>query len=489
MKLVIGLCIAAFDPERLAAGNKLVEELRPQCDRLGVNLFVQREMERRGSLAPWLEMFDTASVLPATHYTYLPDDAILVPHFVETLLNAIAAKPEHILCFQSNHNRSREAAAQGAHWYSTVDGFTMFGGTMPMSWWLEHREWRRNIKPDILVQNDEGVNLWAMATNRLIHKSLPSLVDHDTGMPSQDGNDHHAELSSRRSLVFAADADLRDRSWRGPTAELGRTYHGNHWRLITDLKEPLIEAAYTADRHGEPIFGLPTVCICTPCYGGVELGYLKSRDAAIADLVEHGYGITYLMSPGDSLVTRGRHCLMHQFLQTSATHMLFWDSDLELHEPEAVRSMVASKHRLVGGAYPFRHPGGGIVGNLRPEDKLANRVVTDDHGCMPALEIGTGFMLIERGLIVEMCEARMDLLYRADIAPFRGVPMWDLFGTQIKDQRYLSEDWSFCHHAQDRGVTPQIYLPATFKHWGLHGYETSAVEAFGMKPSTAKPDG
>lgn len=248
---VVLVTCAAFRPERKAALDRLLAELRPQCSDAGIELFVYEDHEGKGSLGPWLRVLEYATTSNATHATYLPDDAVLVPHFVEVLRAAIAGQPEAILCFQSNHMLSPQAHALGARWYTTPDGFTAFGGTMPIPWVREHLQWRRNfLRPDILVQGDEGVNIWAMATGRLIHKSLPSLVDHDTGIPSADGNDHHEGKSPRRPLVWDPTADLRAVDWTGPVVHLGRTYHGNSQWLITKLRTPMARRAYEIARDG-----------------------------------------------------------------------------------------------------------------------------------------------------------------------------------------------------------------------------------------------
>jgi hypothetical protein len=241
---------SAFSAPRRVAYDKLHAELLPQCQDRGIELFTHHDTAGKGSLAPWMHVLEYATTREnASHATFLPDDALLVPHFVEVLTAAIAAHPDEVMCFQSNHHGSPVAAAGGARWYTTSEGYTGFGGTMPIALVREHFAWRQaNLKQGIKVAGDEAINLWAMATGRLIWKSLPSLVDHDLSLKSEDGNDHHIDKSPRRPLVWQPDVDLRGVDWSGPVVHLGRTYENNHWGIVTKLTKPLARKAYALEQ-------------------------------------------------------------------------------------------------------------------------------------------------------------------------------------------------------------------------------------------------
>ncbi len=489
---VIVVAHAAFDPRRVAAMARLRAELEPQCQAAGVELFVYEDHEAKGSLGPWLRCLEYgASRLDATHVTFLSDDSILVPHFVDVLTAAIAARPDDVLCFQSNHPRALELGPDVA-WYTTPDGFTAFAGTIPRPLVSEHLRWREHhIRAGVLVQGDEGVNLWAMDTGRAILKGLPSLVDHDTALPSCDGNDHHAELSPRRPLVFDPQADLRGRDWTTKPVALGRTYQGNHWRLAFDLDPWPIFAGQAArlDRmydieRGEPVSSSPHVLIATPAYSPPELAYLATRDAVIRALNDAGVQVSILMTGGDSLVTRGRHVLVHEFLRSNATHLLQWDADVECLTPDAVLKMLATGHDVIGGAYPFRDGSGNVVANARPEDRTRGKVDIAGDGSLPVDDIGTGFLLTSRRVLLELQAAHPGLLYESDLAAYRGVPMWALFDTALEPtpsgrKRYASEDWRFCSLVRLIGRQVYAYAPAEFAHWGKTGHRGSLAQAWG----------
>jgi hypothetical protein len=223
------------------------------------------------------------------------------------------------------------------------------------------------------------------------------------------------------------------------------------------------------------------VVLTTPAYSAPVLAFLESRHQVVRDLGDHGIKATLMMSGGDSLVTRGRHALCHQFLQTSGTHMLFWDADIEVIDPATVRHMLATGREVIGGAYPFRDGSGSVVCNALPESKTQG-VYIDDHGAMRVREVGTGFMLIERKALVRMMAAHNHLMYLADTVSFRGAPMWALFDVAIEDRRYLSEDWLFCRRHGD----VYVYAPAEFRHYGMHGHSGHILKAWGMREKAAE---
>lgn len=491
IKPIITIAHAAFAPERSVAFEGLVAELEPQCREFGVPLFIYHDHDAKGSLGPWLRCLEHGAAYPeTTHVTFLPDDAILCPHFVKTLLACIKGKPEAILCFQSNHLNSPKVKAP---WYTTVDGFTAFGGTMPKAWAAEHLAWRETaIEEGLLVQGDEGVNLWAMATGRLIYKSVPSLVDHDTSMPSKDGNDHHETMSPRRSLVFWPGVALQDVDWSAEPEHLGRTYKGNHWSLVRKLRPEVwdVERMYTAERGGIPVSPVPAVCIVRPTYRESHDIVAKtepSREAVKFHLGDRGIPVGDITPSGDSLVARMRQRAMHIFMKTEATHLLFWDSDVECLNPECVYEMLQTGHDVIGGAYPFKAAHGRVVVNFLPETLEAverGETVELPDGCLPVQDLGTGFMLISRKAIAKMMQAFPRLMHLDMGEQVRGEPLWALLDTGVVDGVYLSEDYYFCRLWQSLGGKVYVYAPAKFRHYGLHGFEGGIEKHFELGVKT-----
>jgi hypothetical protein len=246
---------------------------------------------------------------------------------------------------------------------------------------------------------------------------------------------------------------------------------------------------YQVERHGQPVSPKPRVMIATPAYAGLEVGYLTSRDEVLQDLVKHGIEIDVLTTGGDSLVTRGRHTIVHEFLRSTSTHLLFWDADIQVNEPDAVSAMIATGKDVIGGAYPFRDGSGRVVANPLEED-AKNHLLEVEHSpsgdLLSVAEIGTGFMLLSRKAIVTLCERHMERLYRSDLHAFMGEPMWALFDTKIEEERYLSEDFFFCRLWRNTGEKVWVFAPATFRHWGKQGFQGNIRDAWRMSEAPSE---
>ncbi len=244
---------------------------------------------------------------------------------------------------------------------------------------------------------------------------------------------------------------------------------------------PLDVAALFDAERGGPVEEGPHVFIATPAYNNPELAYLSSREAVIRDLTQSGVRVTLHTSSGDSLVTRGRHNLMFEFLCSPASHLLFWDSDIEVIDPVTVRQMLSTGHDVVGGACPFRDNSGRVVMNLLKEDRDRRKVDTDAFGCVKVSEIGTGFMLLSRASIERLCTLHPELFYRADVAAYAGKPMWALFDTVIENERYLSEDYFFCKLWREAGGSVYLLVSAEFRHYGKIGCEGSFIKSLNLR--------
>lgn len=228
------------------------------------------------------------------------------------------------------------------------------------------------------------------------------------------------------------------------------------------------------------------VMLATMAYNPPEPAMAYSRLAVCRDLAEHGIKHTIHETTGDSLVTRGRHEVMTDFLSTPASHLLWWDADIEATQHDVVRTMLATGHDVIGGACPYRNDSGRVVMNLRDEDRKSGRIETDDHGCVKVAEVGTGFLLISRAAIVKLCGKHPELFYRSDIPDNvtgkpSGRPMWALFDTALLGQRLMSEDYMFCRRWRDAGGDVYVHAAAEFRHWGKKAYEGSFLRTLNAR--------
>lgn len=265
----------------------------------------------------------------------------------------------------------------------------------------------------------------------------------------------------------------------------------NPWSSVfeVDSKHWNLEASYRAARGGERVRALPSIAILTPAYGGMHARYVSSLLRVVKDLHDHAIPCQTILTEGESLVTRARHNLVHLFLMSTCTHMLFWDADLELLDATVVRKMLSTQKHVVGGAYPFRDGSGRMVINFLETDEQGEPLSlgtheernvafhVDEAGCAEVRHVPTGFLLVSREAIVELYEAHPELLYQdTGFQPgMRGSPRWDVFGTALLGHNYLSEDWAFCERW--RALKSElvnrhkvyVYVDAEFVHHGIGG--------------------
>ena len=224
-----------------------------------------------------------------------------------------------------------------------------------------------------------------------------------------------------------------------------------------------------------------SIFVATPMYGGMNHGlYSKACLDLQALCMQYGIEIKFSYLFNESLITRARNYLVDEFLHRSTcTHLLFIDSDIHF-DPRDVIALLALDKDVIGAPYPKKaikwssvkkaiekNPDidPGALANLtgdyvfNPVKGTAKFTVTEP---LEVLEIGTGFMMINRDVFPKMEQAYPQLKYKPDHvgqANFDGTRyIHAFFDTVIDEQseRYLSEDYMFCQWW--RNIGGQIFL-------------------------------
>lgn len=211
----------------------------------------------------------------------------------------------------------------------------------------------------------------------------------------------------------------------------------------------------------------------TPCYGGVVTDqYFLSmfRASQLLSAAQISYRITTLRN--ESLVTRARNILTAMFLESDCTHLMFIDADIEF-EPESILRMLSMNKPIIAGAYPKKaldwesirkaavegkpdisKYGAQYAINLKFIDPRTKQV-NSDKGAIEVLDASTGFFMIQRQVFEKMIHAYPELHYKNDssIDPKFNKHCYALFDTMLDpdDNRYLSEDYTFCRRWQKIG--------------------------------------
>lgn len=197
------------------------------------------------------------------------------------------------------------------------------------------------------------------------------------------------------------------------------------------------------------------VTIATPCDDGHRLCYWQSL-VAVLESDDRGYDIRAWTPHGDSLITRGRDNIAHDFYYNTADDILgFIDSDIDFR-PEDIDETVNARLPMVAGHYAIKQ------NELRwCLNSIEGEKPVDESGLYRVATAGTGWLFAHRSVIARMIAA--EPYWKAwrmrYIDDGRKDVRHHLFADEVVDDpkwfahspRRLSEDWSFCYFARKLG--------------------------------------
>ena len=247
------------------------------------------------------------------------------------------------------------------------------------------------------------------------------------------------------------------------------------------------------------------IMLCTPCYGGMmHEAYFHSVVKLFQEARDKEFKVHLNTMGNESLITRGRNTMVSQFMDAEhCTHLLFVDSDIAFY-PELVTKLLEYDKDVVTAIYPrktiewknleyyvkkgdLKTMEQKLLGyNLNFPDPL-NIDVQD--GFVEVLDAATGFMLIKKDVFVKMREAYPELKYTSDQIinnkQYSSDWCYAFFDCMIdpKNNRYLSEDYTFCRRWQQIGgkIYAEITYPLT--HYGTYGFRGNVSHKFAKKDS------
>ena len=216
------------------------------------------------------------------------------------------------------------------------------------------------------------------------------------------------------------------------------------------------------------------VFFATPCYGGMLTDqFFLSMFRTSQLFMQHGINFRVTTLRNESLITRARNILVAMFMETDCTHLMFIDSDIEFQPEDMLRALAYDKP-IMAAAYPKKALPVQYAINFKFAD-LNTKKVRVENGAVEVLDASTGFFLIKREVIEKMMQAHPELHYRNDsnIDAKYNKYCYALFDTILDptDNRYLSEDYTFCRRWQALGG--EIWLDPNTKlnHVGSYTFE------------------
>ena len=211
------------------------------------------------------------------------------------------------------------------------------------------------------------------------------------------------------------------------------------------------------------------VHFCMPCYGGqltesTFMSYIKWSNTAR----QLGIEWTVETMTNESLISRARNTLTAKFLTTpESTHLMFVDADIGW-EPWHLLVMLNAQKDVIGGLYPMKSlPVKWCVNGL------PGFVETPGDPLIEVTKTGTGFMLIKREVFEKLNAHPAVRPFNNDI----GLPehlnphMKTYFDTAVRENRYYSEDWTFCENWRDLGGQIFIDKRVLLRHTGTYVFD------------------
>jgi hypothetical protein len=210
------------------------------------------------------------------------------------------------------------------------------------------------------------------------------------------------------------------------------------------------------------------VHICMPCYGGMLtescfMSYIKWANTC------RQLGIDWTMETmtNESLISRARNTLTAKFLNNKeSTHLMFIDADIGW-EPWHLLVMLNRDVDVIGGLYPMKSlPVKWCVNGFDGAEEGAD-------GLQEVSKTGTGFMLIKRAVFEKLNAHPATKPFANDIGlPVELNPyMKTYFDTAVRENRYYSEDWTFCENFRDLGGKIWVDKRVLLKHTGTYVFD------------------
>ena len=207
------------------------------------------------------------------------------------------------------------------------------------------------------------------------------------------------------------------------------------------------------------------VHIAMPCYGGMLtestfMSFIKWANTAR----QLGIDWTLETMVNESLISRARNTLTAKFLDMpDATHLFFVDADIGW-EPWHLLVLLNRDVDVIGGLYPMKTmPIKWVVNGFEGAEEGAD-------GLQEVSKAGTGFLLMKKHVFDKMKTHPAVKQYKNDIGldPKFDQHLKTYFDTAVRQNRYYSEDWTFCENWRDMGGRIWVDKRVLLRHSGSY---------------------
>ena len=232
-------------------------------------------------------------------------------------------------------------------------------------------------------------------------------------------------------------------------------------------------------RHGvricEPDYKGVSLQISTPSISRPAIEYMMSLMNTQRDLMNAGAAVEWALERWNADIGMARAHILSEFMQTKHTHLLLIDDDMSWDSPAVHRLFWANKDIVaIAGpkkSYPLRFAASKVDERGHPVPLQLD----NESGCCEVDHVGAAFMLLKREAVQKMIDAYPELQYTG----VDGKPSWAFYLQQVKNDRYMPEDFSFCERWRAIGGKLYICPDVPLGHVGQHIYQGSLLKDMG----------
>ena len=191
----------------------------------------------------------------------------------------------------------------------------------------------------------------------------------------------------------------------------------------------------------------------------MHVGFFRTCMEIQSRCAELGIEYDFLITEGESLITRARNNILATFMNTGLSTLAMIDSDIEMSADDFMKLYSLSGVR--GAAVNMKRPDFAECLSCFKDGKQIKRVDMPDHP-FPVDYLGTAVLFVDRTNIETLYKAYPEQHYTDPIVG----PAVALFETAVVNDLYLSEDFGFCELCREQGMEILCEPSIQVKHYG-----------------------
>lgn len=201
-------------PERASSLMRLTAALGKGANYM--RLFTEKEPNWSWSEKLW----EWAAGTDATHLVQLQDDVIPAPNFWAALHAMVEIQHDSIIGLQGAHPKFRKLAEQDHRWARSNGWLVGVGYVIPREHLLELVRYRKDSNERARLTNeDDFIGSFCRDLGYEVWHPIPTLIQHDTTIPSTYGNDKHVHRTATVTWrEYGRDEIERVEFWRAAVA-------------------------------------------------------------------------------------------------------------------------------------------------------------------------------------------------------------------------------------------------------------------------------